>query len=115
MRKPPEAMLAFSCSRMPFTFVTAASVRLITELAPPDGNAVRHVDVTVHRRTMQPADSSLLSLSADALLARVETSGLRGRGGAHFPTAAKWRAVRCEPVERHLVANGHEGEPGSIK
>ncbi len=39
---------------------------------------------------------------------------LRGRGGAAFPTAAKWRAARDAPgPERFVVANGDEGDPGS--
>ena len=42
-------------------------------------------------------------------------SGLRGRGGGWFPAARKWRAVRVEGGEPFVVANGAEGEPGSIK
>ncbi|MFZ5478526.1 MAG: NADH-ubiquinone oxidoreductase-F iron-sulfur binding region domain-containing protein [Myxococcota bacterium] len=51
----------------------------------------------------------------DAILAAVEASGLRGRGGAAYPTAAKWRAARDTPApERWVVANGDEGDPGSF-
>ncbi|HET8644352.1 MAG TPA: NADH-ubiquinone oxidoreductase-F iron-sulfur binding region domain-containing protein, partial [Vicinamibacteria bacterium] len=53
---------------------------------------------------------------ADAgILARLEASGLRGRGGGWFPAAFKWRAVRVEGAPAVVVANGAEGEPGSIK
>ncbi|WP_281690050.1 NADH-ubiquinone oxidoreductase-F iron-sulfur binding region domain-containing protein [Pseudonocardia thermophila] len=51
---------------------------------------------------------------AEALLSAVEASGLRGRGGAAFPTGTKLRTVRSgqSPV---VVANGEEGEPASVK
>src|SRR5689334_18361647 len=54
---------------------------------------------------------------ADALLAEIERSGLRGRGGAGYPMGAKLRSVHRN---RHhgravVVANGEEGEPMSIK
>lgn len=51
---------------------------------------------------------------AEELLARVEAAGLRGRGGAAFPTAAKWKAARAAPgPEKAVVVNGDEGDPGS--
>ena len=48
-------------------------------------------------------------------LDRVAASGLRGRGGGWFPTWRKWKAVIVEGGEPILIANGAEGEPGSIK
>jgi len=46
----------------------------------------------------------------------VEAAGLRGRGGAAFPTARKWRlALQAEGTPRSVVANGGEHEPGSRK
>lgn len=46
----------------------------------------------------------------------VEASGLRGRGGAAFPTIRKWRiAAGAEADEKYIVANGGEHEPGSNK
>src|SRR3954471_2627656 len=53
-----------------------------------------------------------------AVVDEVEASGLRGRGGAGFPTATKWRAVlEYEPPHADLavVVNAAEGEPGSFK
>ncbi|MFI6674247.1 NAD(P)H-dependent oxidoreductase subunit E [Kribbella sp. NPDC050470] len=47
------------------------------------------------------------------VLAAVGTAGLRGRGGAGFPTARKWAAARTHPGPRVVVANGDEGDPGS--
>ncbi|MCR9222374.1 MAG: NAD(P)H-dependent oxidoreductase subunit E [Alphaproteobacteria bacterium] len=47
--------------------------------------------------------------------AEVEESGLRGLGGAGFPTGRKWRLVRQEPAPRLMAVNADEGEPGTIK
>jgi NADH-quinone oxidoreductase subunit F len=51
----------------------------------------------------------------DILVERLIASGLRGRGGGWFPAGLKWRAVRVEGGSPVIVANGAEGEPGSIK
>jgi NADH-quinone oxidoreductase subunit F len=51
----------------------------------------------------------------DAVVDEVERSGLRGRGGAGFPTGTKWRYCRANPGEKHyLIANGDEGDPGAF-
>ena len=42
-------------------------------------------------------------------------SGLRGLGGAGFPSGRKWGFVRAEPGPRYLAVNGDEGEPGTFK
>lgn len=49
------------------------------------------------------------------LRAQIAASGLRGRGGAGFPTGTKLAAVATRPGPRHVVANGDEGEPASVK
>ena len=48
-------------------------------------------------------------------LRQLEASGLRGRGGAGYEAWRKWRAVLAEDGVPLVVANGGEGEPGSIK
>ena len=55
------------------------------------------------------------ALPVEAVLAALEESGLRGLGGAGFPTGRKWRLVRAEPAPRHLAVNADEGEPGTFK
>ena len=55
------------------------------------------------------------ALTADAVLASLDDAALRGLGGAGFPTARKWRAVRAEPGPRLMVVNADEGEPGTFK
>lgn len=57
-----------------------------------------------------------LRASPEAVIAEVIRSGLRGRGGAGYPTGAKWQAVRADPCPiRYLVCNAAEGEPGTFK
>src|SRR3954452_20999533 len=54
----------------------------------------------------------------EALIAEVEASGLRGRGGGGFPTGRKWRTVAADrPAGQAstVVVNGAEGEPGTFK
>lgn len=59
------------------------------------------------------------SLSTDELLDRLDESGLRGRGGAGFPTGTKWRGVlataRDDRAAVSVVCNAAEGEPGTYK
>src|SRR3954468_10189331 len=49
------------------------------------------------------------------LIAIVSDAGLRGLGGAGFPTGRKWSLVRGEPGPRLMAVNGDEGEPGTFK
>jgi NADH-quinone oxidoreductase subunit F len=55
------------------------------------------------------------TLSPEAVIKTIETSGLRGRGGAGFPTGKKWRMVRQQPGEtKYVICNGDEGDPGAF-
>jgi len=51
----------------------------------------------------------------DAVIGTLETSGLRGLGGAGFPLGRKWRIVRAESGPRLMAINIDEGEPGTFK
>jgi NADH:ubiquinone oxidoreductase subunit F (NADH-binding) len=51
----------------------------------------------------------------DELIKVVSDAGLRGLGGAGFPTGRKWSLVRAEPAPRLFAVNGDEGEPGTFK
>ena len=60
----------------------------------------------------------LLAKGRDALVEDVKNSGLRGRGGAGFPTGMKWSFMPKAPIEgrpSYLVVNGDESEPGTCK
>ena len=57
-----------------------------------------------------------LDLGADAALRELEIANLRGRGGAGFTTALKWRICRESPGDEHyVICNADEGEPGTFK
>ncbi len=47
--------------------------------------------------------------------AKISEAGLRGLGGAGFPSGTKWGFVRANPGPRYLAVNGDEGEPGTFK
>jgi NADH-quinone oxidoreductase subunit F len=55
-------------------------------------------------------------ITPEAVIAEVKASGLRGRGGAGFPTGLKWSFMpRQFPGDKYLVCNTDEGEPGTFK
>ena len=90
--------------------------------------AVRAADTHPHVPTYVDFDRyradggyALLSACLDGkrqledVLKTLEDSGLRGLGGAGFPTGRKWRFVRAEPAPRLMAVNADEGEPGTFK
>jgi [NiFe] hydrogenase diaphorase moiety large subunit len=57
-----------------------------------------------------------LSLGGQKIIETIKQSGLRGRGGAGFPTGLKWEACRnAQGSEHYVVCNADEGEPGTFK
>ena len=54
-------------------------------------------------------------LKKDNILNEIKLSGLRGLGGAGFPTFQKWSIVKSEPGIKYVAVNGDEGEPGTFK
>ncbi len=55
-------------------------------------------------------------ITPEAVIAEMKASGLRGRGGAGFPTGLKWSFMpRQFPGQKYLVCNSDEGEPGTFK
>ncbi len=57
-----------------------------------------------------------IEMGPDAVIEEVKASGLRGRGGAGFPTGVKWSFMPKEPTKPHyLCCNADESEPGTFK
>ena len=85
-------------------------------MAGLDGNNWRIADYV--KRGGYEALRKILTtgMSQEDVIAEVKTSGLRGRGGAGFPTGLKWSFMpRTFPGQKYLVCNSDEGEPGTFK
>ncbi len=68
------------------------------------------------RKILAADGSGSGGMTPDQVVAEVKGSGLRGRGGAGFPTGLKWSFMpRALPVQKYLVCNSDEGEPGTCK
>ena len=85
---------------------------------------LRHEDVPNLRRLdvyegdggYRAARSALTTLTPEQLIEAVKASGLRGRGGAGFPTGVKWGFLpKDSPKPRYLCVNADESEPGTFK
>ena len=71
-------------------------------------------DAVAHGAYMTAADV-LSGKSPEEVVAEVTASGLRGRGGAGFPTGRKWQLARAAPGQpKYLVCNADEGDPGAF-
>ena len=66
------------------------------------------------QQTGEDAVRKARATAPEALLDELTRAGLRGRGGAGFPTGVKWRNLREHPCPtRYVVCNAAEGEPGT--
>ncbi|MCX6569624.1 MAG: 4Fe-4S binding protein [Candidatus Aminicenantes bacterium] len=63
----------------------------------------------------EAAAKALASMTPGDIIAEVSAAGLRGRGGAGFPTGRKWDLCRRQPAgPKYLICNGDEGDPGAF-
>lgn len=77
---------------------------------------IQTFDVYRQKGGYRAVEKALKSMSSDDVVEEVKKSGLRGRGGAGFPTGMKWSFLaKPEGVARYLVCNGDESEPGTFK
>lgn len=74
---------------------------------------ITHADTAPIEKILAPQDPGPIDLN-DAITT-LERAGLRGLGGAGFPTAKKWAFFKNAPDNRVLVVNADEGEPGTFK
>src|ERR1041385_8375710 len=77
---------------------------------------IRSYDVYRKHGGYASVEKALKTMTTDAIVEEVKKSGLRGRGGAGFPTGMKWSFLAKPPgVPRYLVCNADESEPGTFK
>ena len=63
----------------------------------------------------QALEIALTRMTPEQIIKEIKASGLRGRGGAGFPTGEKWELCRTEPGRtKYIVCNGDEGDPGAF-
>jgi NADH-quinone oxidoreductase subunit F len=72
------------------------------------------IEEYIARDGYQALAKALANMKPEEVIAEIGKAGLRGRGGAGFPTATKWTFVRNAPGdEKYVVCNGDEGDPGA--
>jgi NADH-quinone oxidoreductase subunit F len=77
---------------------------------------IKTFDVYRREGGYKSVEKALKQMTPDQVTDEVKKSGLRGRGGAGFPTGMKWSFIaKPEGVPRHLVCNADESEPGTFK
>jgi NADH-quinone oxidoreductase subunit F/NAD(P)H dehydrogenase (quinone)/NADP-reducing hydrogenase subunit HndC len=73
------------------------------------------IDEYIARDGYQAASKALLEMTPEEIIAEMKTSGLRGRGGAGFPTGLKWEfAHKSEGEIKYVLCNADEGDPGAF-
>jgi bidirectional [NiFe] hydrogenase diaphorase subunit len=105
----PTADVAITPRDLPFFTRQARVVLAYAGLIDPD-----RLEDYVAAGGYRALAKALESMTPEEVIATIEASGLRGRGGAGYPTARKWGLLHDAPGDRkYVVANGDEGDPGA--
>jgi NADH-quinone oxidoreductase subunit F len=81
-----------------------------------DVPGIQGIETYVKQGGYATLEKALKKMSPDEVVEEVKKSGLRGRGGAGFPTGLKWSFLaKPEGIPRYLVCNADESEPGTFK
>lgn len=82
----------------------------------PNTKEIRRGDVLFSEYTPGEALKKALSMKREDILFEIKDSGLKGRGGAGFPTSTKWMlTAAAKDEEKYVICNADEGEPGTFK
>ena len=73
------------------------------------------IDEYIARNGYSALARALTSMTPETIIKEIKDSGLRGRGGAGFPTGKKWEfAARAKGEEKYIICNADEGDPGAF-
>ena len=78
---------------------------------------INPIDINEYRKWggFSALNKTLKNLTPDEVIAEIKNSGIRGRGGAGFPSGVKWELVKKQPGEtKYIICNGDEGDPGAF-
>jgi NADH:ubiquinone oxidoreductase subunit F (NADH-binding)/NADH:ubiquinone oxidoreductase subunit E len=99
-----------------FAVAGASPEQLGARRAPPRTSAIQCDPYPDQASQYGVLRSFVQSRDWTGLIATLKASGLRGLGGAGFPTGMKWELVRTQPgPDKYIVCNADESEPGTIK
>lgn len=115
--KPKRALARHPQALTAINFDVAALAEKSIPLSPGEVSPA-HTDLATYRAHGGYQTAAALvngEMDAEAVLAAMEDSGLRGLGGAGFPAGRKWRIVRDQLAPRLMAVNIDEGEPGTFK
>ncbi len=86
-------------------------------IATEDRGILQPLDIEEYksRNGFKGLEKALKKMTPPEIIEEIRLSGIRGRGGAGFPTATKWQTVASmEEKERYIICNGDEGDPGAF-
>jgi NADH:ubiquinone oxidoreductase subunit F (NADH-binding)/(2Fe-2S) ferredoxin/Pyruvate/2-oxoacid:ferredoxin oxidoreductase delta subunit len=112
-RNPDTGDLVFTQDDIPFYKLQERVVlRNVGRIDPTD------ISDTIEAGGYQALAKALTTMTPEQVVVEIEKSGLRGRGGAGFPTGRKWRsalsAIKKKGRPVYVVVNGDEGDPGAF-
>jgi NADH-quinone oxidoreductase subunit F len=96
----------------PYNFGGMEPKYLMARVATPDGHKIETYEADGGYET---ARRVLTTMQPGEVVTEVKNSGIRGRGGAGFPTGVKWGFIPAGVYPRYLVVNADESEPGTFK
>ncbi len=92
-----------------FSNQTLITLRNLTLIDP------ENIDDAIYRDAYQGAAKALIDITTEEIINQVKISGIRGRGGAGFPTGMKWQfAAQAEGDIKYVLCNADEGDPGAF-